>query len=92
MTIQTPKNEDPNRSNGFRFKRMLVLIGTLPLVGVLSFCLAHTARTLGNTSSEQLFADSTGLLGTLSTTGSIDLPIHSSRAWEPTGVPVPPVT
>ena len=52
--------------------RMRRLAVALSLYAVLGFFLVRAARILGDTSSVQLFPDSTGYLGTLSTTGSID--------------------
>jgi len=41
-------------------------------LGVMAFFLIRGALTWGNTSGFQLFADQTGFIGTVSSTGSID--------------------
>ena len=72
MAIQ--RREDDYRfeviSRSYRNRRTLAL--ALSLIGVLAFFVVQAVRTLGDTSSVQLFPNPTGYLGTFSTTGSID--------------------
>jgi cytochrome c peroxidase len=71
MTIQS--KSEIARGNKFLSRgRMRSLAVGISLVATLCFFLVRAARTLGDSSELQLFADPTGYLGTFSTTGSID--------------------